>query len=110
MMNNFDDLQKVGKDNMDVAMKSFGAFSKGMQSIAVEVADYQKKSFEDGTAAVEKVLASKSLDKALEAQADFFRNAYEGYVGQVTKVGELYMDAAREAYKPFENVVAKTTK
>lgn len=47
MLKNLDEVQKFGKENMDVALKSFGAVSKSMQAIAVEVADYSKKSFED---------------------------------------------------------------
>ena len=54
MMNGFDDMQKLSKDSMDVMMQSFGAMTKGMQAIATEVADYQKKSFEESSAALEK--------------------------------------------------------
>ena len=46
MLTNFDDIQKLGKDNMDTCMKQFGTVSKGWQAIATEVADYSKKSFE----------------------------------------------------------------
>ncbi len=46
MVKNFEDLQQVGKDNAEIAMKSFGTLSKGSQAIAVEIADYSKKSFE----------------------------------------------------------------
>ena len=46
---NVEDMQKTAKENMDSAMKSFGAVSKGMQAIAVEAADYSKKSFEQGS-------------------------------------------------------------
>ena len=56
MMKNMDDMQKLGKDNMDATMKSFGAMSKGVQAIAVEFADYSKKSFEEGSAAMEKLI------------------------------------------------------
>ena len=49
MVKNFDDLQQVSKDNVDVTLKAMGALSKGTQAIAVEVADYSKKAFEDGT-------------------------------------------------------------
>ena len=49
MIKNFDDMQKLGKDNVDATMKSFGAISKASQTIAAELADYSKKSFEDGT-------------------------------------------------------------
>ena len=46
MVKNIDDMQQFGKDNMDATMKSFGALSKSMQAIAVEIADYSKKVFE----------------------------------------------------------------
>jgi hypothetical protein len=99
----FEDMQKVGKDNMDAAMQSFGAVSKGFQAIAVEVADYSKKAFEQGSAAAEKLMGAKSLDKAVEVQSDYVKSAYEGFVAQATKLGELYTDLAQETYKPFES-------
>ncbi len=109
MVKNFDDLQKLGKDNVDATMKSFGAVSKGVQSIAVEVADYSKKAFEDSTQAFEKLLGAKSLDKAIEIQQGYFKDAYEGFVSEATKLGELYTDLAKETYKPFEGYIAKAT-
>ncbi len=106
-MKSFDDMQKLGKDNMELAMKSFGAVSKGFQAIAVEVADYSKKSFEEGSATLEKLLGAKSLEKAVEIQSDYAKSAYEGFVAGATRIGELYADIAKEAYRPFEAVVSK---
>ena len=65
MLKNLDDMQKFGKDNMDATMKSVGAASKGFQAIAAEVTNYSKKSFEDGTAAMERLLGAKTLEKAI---------------------------------------------
>ena len=79
MLKNFEDFQKLGKENVDVAMKQFGTVSKGWQAIATEVADYSKKSFEDGSAALEKLLGAKSLEKAIEVQSDYVKSAYEGF-------------------------------
>ena len=62
MLKNFEDFQKLGKDNVDTCMKQFGTVSKGWQAIATEFADYSKKSFEDGSAALEKLFGAKSLD------------------------------------------------
>lgn len=107
MMQNVDEMQKIGKDNLDLAMKSFGTVSKGVQAIAVEVADYSKKSFEEGTAAAEKLFGAKTLDKAVEIQSDYFKSAYESFVAQATKMGELYADLAKETYKPYEGVIGK---
>jgi hypothetical protein len=107
MLKNFDEVQKLGKDNMDVAMKSFGAVSKGFQAIAAEVADYSKKSFEQSTATLEKLMGSKSVDKAMEVQSDYIKTAYEGFVAEATKIGELYADIAKESYKPYEGIIGK---
>ena len=107
MVKNFEDLQQVSKDNVDMAMKSVGAISKSSQAIAVEVADYSKKAFEDGTAALHKLFGVKSLEKAIELQTDYAKTAYEGFVAQASKIGEMYADLAKETYKPFETLMAK---
>jgi hypothetical protein len=108
MLKNFDDVQKYGKDNMDATMKAWGSVSKSVQAIAAEAADYSKKSFEDTSKVMEKLLGAKSLDKAIEIQTDYAKSAYEGFVAQATKIGELYADLAKETYKPFESFAAKS--
>src|ERR1700722_8280103 len=107
MLKNFDDMQKYSKDHMDSTMKAWGHVSKGVQQIAAETADYSKKSFEEGSAALEKLLGAKSLEKAIEIQTAYAKTAYEAFVAQATKMGELYADLAKETYKPFETLVSK---
>ena len=107
MLKNFEDFQKLGKDNVDVCMKQFGSVSKGWQAIATEFADYSKKSFEDGSAALEKLFGAKSLETAVEVQSNYVKTAYEGFVAEATKLGELYTDLAKETCKPFEGILAK---
>lgn len=105
-----EDFQRFGKEGMDVAMSSFGAWSKGAQAIAAEIADYSKKSVEDSAAAWEKLLGAKTPDKALEVQSAYLKSSYEDFVAEATKIGELYVDLAKEAYKPFEGAFARASK
>lgn len=107
MNNVYEDFQKFGKDNVDVAMKSADAMSKGFKAIASEAADYSKQSFEAGSAAIEKMMSAGSFDKALEVQTEYMRSAYEGYVGQAAKVSEIFTDMAKDAYKPHEAMFGK---
>lgn len=107
MFQNFEEIQKIGKETTDIAMKNFNTVSKGMQAIAVEVAEYQKKSFEDGTAALEKLFGARSLDKVIETQTDYFKSAYEGFVAKSKKISDLVADLTKETYKPVETVLAK---
>ncbi len=108
MVKNFDDMQKLGKDNLDATLKSFGALSKSAQAITVEMADYSKKSFEDGSKALERLFGAKTLEQAIEIQTDFAKTAYEGFITGATKIGELYADLAKETNKPFESYLSKT--
>ena len=110
MVQQFDQFQKFGQENVDAALKSFGAVSKGAQAIATEAADFARKSFEQGTATFEKLVGAKSLDKAIEIHTDYLKTSYEGFVAQSTKITELYANVAKEAFKPLEVIVAKTAK
>lgn len=107
MLQQFDQIQKFGQDNLDTAMKTFGSVSKGAQAIALEATDYAKKSFEHSTATIEKLAGARSFDKAIEIHADYLKSSFEGFVAQSTKLGELYQAVAKEAFKPFEGFAAK---
>lgn len=107
MVQSFENASKAGKEFIDSNLKNFASVSKNVQALAVEATDYSRKSFEDGAAAFEKLVAAKSLEKAVEIQTDYVRQAYEGFVAQASRVSELYAELAKDAYQPFEAVVAK---
>lgn len=110
MFNNLESMQKQGQENFEQAVKSMNAVSKGVQEIAKEAADYSKKHFEHSSAAAEKLMASRSIEKAVEVQADYAKSSYEAFVAQATRMGEMYVDLAKEAYKPLENMLPKVSK
>jgi phasin family protein len=102
-----EEMQKLGKDSMDLALSSFGAWTKSAQAIAVEVVDYSKKSVESSAAAWEKLISAKTPEKAMEVQSAYLKSSYEDFVAEATKLGELYSDLAKQAYKPVESALAK---
>ena len=110
MLKNYEDMQKLGTDGLDVAMKQFGVFSKGAQAIASEVADYSKQTFEATAATTEKLIGAKSLENAIAIQTDFVKSAYEGFVARSTRLGSLYADLAKETYKPLEGYFGNAAK
>jgi len=100
---------QFGKDAMEMAQASFGSWTKNAQTIASEVADYSKKSLEDTSAAWEKLIGAKTLKSAMEVQSDYIKSSYDDFVAQSTRLGGLYADLARDAYKPFEGMTAKAS-
>jgi len=102
-----EEIQQYGKEQFDTALATAGSFQKGIQAIATAFGDYTKKSFEDGNAYAEKLAGVKSLDKAIEVQTEYAKSAYETFVAESQKIGQLYADLAKQAYKPFEGFAAK---
>ncbi len=107
MIRNIEELQAIGRENVEAAFASAAALTRGLQSIATEVADFQRKSVEDTAAVWEKALAAKSFEKAVEVQTEFAKGVYEAYLGRANKISEIYLNAAKEALKPFEAQVDK---
>jgi hypothetical protein len=105
MFTNLDEIQKFSKERIDLCTKAAANFSKGVQQIAAESADYSKKSLEQGTAALEQLFGARSIDKAFEIQSDYAKTAYESFISQATRLGELYTNLAKDAFKPFEAMV-----
>ena len=104
-----EDMRKLGEDSVAMALTSLSAWTKNAQAIAVEVADFSQKSLAGSAAAWQKVMEAKSLDKAVEAQGQYLKSSYEDFVAQAAKMGGLCADLARDAYKPFQDVVTKTS-
>jgi hypothetical protein len=66
--------------------------SKGLQAIGDTTVDYAKKSFEDGTRAFEQLVGAKSYEQVWEIQSQYAKKAFDSYVAQASKLGEMYVD------------------
>ena len=104
-----EDMQNYGKEHYETVVAAASTVQNGLQAIASAYGDYTKKSYEDTKSFVEKLTAVKSLDKAIEAQTEYAKTAYETFVADSQKIAGLYGDLAKQAFKPMEGLVAKFT-
>jgi hypothetical protein len=102
-----EELQKMGKDNYDAVLRSYGELSKGFQAIGARVTDYSKRAFQDATRTFEQLVGAKSFEHAIEIQSQYAKKAYDTWVAEASKLGEMYAAVARDAYKPVEKAVTK---
>ena len=105
----FEDLQKISKDQMEQVSTTAASVARGFQAIANETTDYSKRSLETTSAFFEKLVGAKSVDTAIQIQSEFAKTQFEGFVAQANKIGEIYKDIAKDAFKPIETAFAKGT-
>jgi hypothetical protein len=77
------------------------------RTIATRWTTYFKQSFEDATRTFEQLVGAKSLEQLFEIQSQYAKKAYDSWVAEASKLGQMYTDMARTAYKPVEQAVAK---
>ena len=83
--------------------QSVGEFN-GLQHIAHEMNTYSVRSLEQVVHAWQQFLDAGPLRLVFEIQARYAQNAqnaYEAYVGEVSRLGEMYLDVTRRVSKPL---------
>jgi hypothetical protein len=109
MFPSFDEVQRIGRDNLDAATKSLAAMSRSVQALMVDSTDFTRRSFEASAATLGQLAGARSLDKAMAIQADYARGAYEALVAQSARLGDALTDVAKETTKPFEGLMARAS-
>jgi hypothetical protein len=78
-----------------------------LQTIANAYGDYTRRSLEETRSFVEKLKGAKSLDKAVEVQAEYAHHAFEMFVAESRKIYGLHKELARQTLKPLEGLMKK---
>ena len=102
---NYDLVLGYGKETAEAVMKSATVAGKGVESLNNELYAYSKQSLEDSITATKAIMGSKSLHEAFEYQSDFAKSAFESYIGEVTKFGELFTAATKDSFAPLQGRV-----
>lgn len=108
MTDRFEDAGKLGKELLDTTLASLNAVTRDAQAIADEASAYARAAFETAGETVQGLLSAPSLEKAVEMQTAYLKQAYEGLVAEATKMSGLYADMAKDAYRPFEAIVVRS--
>lgn len=81
-----------------------------IQTIANAYRDYTRKSFQETSSFVEKLMGVRSFDKAIAVQTEFARQAYADFVAESQNICELYRELAMQFFKPWEGFADKATR
>ena len=115
-----EDIQNYGKEHFETAVAHATGLQNGLSAIVSAYGDYAKKSYEDGKSFAEKLSGVKSLDKALEAQSEYAKAAYETFVADAqsqvlkecaTPDGSFQMiTSATQTSDAFKNILTQISR
>jgi phasin family protein len=106
----FEDFQNLSKQQVEAATAFAATFSKGLQEIAAESAEYSKHSMAAGAEAMQRLMGAKSVETAVQIQTAYAKSAYEGFVAKSTKINEIFAKLAADAMKPAQGAMSLTVK
>jgi len=101
----YDAFVGYSKDTAEAVTKSATVAGKGIESINSEIYSFSKQSIEDAVSATKAVLGSKSVHEAFEFQTDYAKSAFEAYIGELSKIGELATATTKDSFSPFKGRV-----
>ncbi len=102
-------LQKFGKSSLEANLKTLADVAEGAQAVAAQTTDYVMKSLEHSNSAFGKLAGVRSLDKVIEVQSAYAKQAYEGFVAHSTKTRELYAQLAKKVFDRYQQLGPVTT-
>lgn len=94
-----------GKETAEAYLKAATIAGKGVETLQSEMYGFSKQSIEESLAATKAVLGSKSVHEAFEIQSDFAKTAFDAYVGQMTRLSEIFTATSKEAFAPLQGRV-----
>jgi membrane protein involved in colicin uptake len=96
--------QEFGKEQLEPAATAATFLATIFETIAAEATDYSKKSLENVSAFVAKLLGANSFVSAIQIQSEYVKTSHTDFIAYLTKIGELYSMLAKEAFKRRSHV------
>ena len=95
--------QDAATTGLKATSRSVGDFNDGFRQVADEMNAYSVRSLEQVFHAWQQFLDAGPLRQVVELQTRYSQNtqnAYEAYVGEISRLGEMYLDVTRRVSKP----------
>ena len=102
----YDEMATFNKATIEAVMQSASAASKGFEAINAEALAFSKQSIEDAVTATKAAMTSRSIQELVEINSDFAKSAFDSYVGQITKIGDLFASMAKGTVEPLNSRTA----
>ena len=96
-------LADSNKANLEAMTASAKITYKSFEEASTISKAYMKSATEKATVAFKALTSSKSIQEAVEIQADYTRGALDSYFSEFNKIADVFLGAMKEASKPISD-------
>ena len=96
--------QNAATSGLNAASRSVGEFNNGFREIANEMNEFSIRSLENVFRTWQQFLDARPFRQVVEHQTRCAQNAYEAYITEFSRLGDLYLSLTRRASEPLRQV------
>jgi len=105
----FEKMTEFGQENLSAVVEASTITAKAVETVSAENIAFSKKAIEDNNAVFKTLSAAKSPADFMEIQSQFAKTSFDAFIGQATKMTEIFTAASKDAFVPL-NARAEATK
>jgi len=102
----YGDFAALQKDAFDALVRASEILAKGAEALGKEYFAFAQKTAEANNEAAKAMMAATSVTEFVQLQSDFFRISLDKSVDESSKLSEMSMKIASEAFEPLQRQVA----
>lgn len=104
-MKSYDEISKLNKETFDAMAKCNNALVKGGEEMGKAYFSFFKNTADANVEAMKAIMGAKSLNEVVEIQSDFARTSFDTFVAESTKLSEMGVKVATDAFQPIQSQV-----
>jgi len=101
----YEDMTSLSKDNVDAIVKASTIAARGYEVMSKEMMGFAQAQLESNMAAMKAMLGCKTLKEVVEVQTAYTRTAFDTFVAESTKLSDMGVKVANEAFAPITSQV-----
>ena len=98
----YDQFSTMNKDTLEAVVASGNIVAKGVEGFSKEVFALAQSSFETSMNAAKAFMGVKTMREAIDLQADLSRSQFDKLMADSTKLAEMSVKVANEAFQPIQ--------
>ncbi|GAB4531240.1 MAG: hypothetical protein Tsb0010_12660 [Parvularculaceae bacterium] len=100
-MKGFNDVTAFNRDLIEAFVTAANAATKNAEAFGSETVGFAKQSFDDTVSAAKAAMTSRSVQELVEINTDYTKSAFDAYLGQVNKMNDMMIAAAKDTTEPL---------